>query len=87
MLRHAIRVFKLQGTKELSQHKTLKSRQLQDKFSKTLSRHFQTMSRHNLEKGTEECCDITLQATTKKLEDKQNNVATKMLLRPVFWDP
>ena len=35
------------------------------------------------EKGIEHCCDITLQATTK-LEDKQNNVATKKSFRPVL---
>ena len=47
MSRHTIRVFKLQGTKEMSRHKTLMLRQLQDNFSRTLLRHFQSLSRHN----------------------------------------
>ena len=47
MSRHTIRVFKLQGTKEMSRHKIFMLRQLQDNFSRTLWQHFQRLSRHN----------------------------------------
>ena len=86
----------MQGTNEMLQDKTLMSRKLQDKFSRTLSRHFQTisrhnskkryrrMSRHNSRKRYRRVSRHNIASQDKKLEDKQNNVVTKMPFGPDF---
>ena len=92
MLQHTILVFKLQGTKEMSQHKTLMSRKLPDKFSRTLLRHFQTMSWHNSRKHRRMSRHNTASHDKKDggQEKQCRNVifyfTTKMPLGPVFRD-